>query len=117
MAENTPVTFKAIGVIRNEVKKAEPGKDWWSDLISEVEVDPELTEALDGLEDFSHIIVLFWIDRLDRPVQLKMRPMGREDIPLTGFFATRTPARPNRIGVTVVRLLERNGNGQRDRRA
>ena len=108
--EQAEITLKPIGVIKNAADKPLNQGDWWSELVSEVVVDEEWAEGLDGLEGFSHIIILFYISRLDRPVRMKMHPMGREDIPLTGFFATRTPARPNHIGLTVVRLLERNGN-------
>ena len=111
MTEELPaMTLKSIGAVRNEIKQPPDRGDWWSELVSEIVIEPELVEALVGLEKFSHIIVLFWIHLPTREVQHKIHPMGRRDIPLTGLFATRTPARPNRIGVTVVRLLERQGN-------
>jgi tRNA-Thr(GGU) m(6)t(6)A37 methyltransferase TsaA len=79
--------------------------------VSEIVLDGSLTEALDGLEQFSHIIVLFWLHRItESETPLKIHPMRRAEIPLTGLFATRTPNRPNRIGVTIVKLLERKGN-------
>ncbi len=48
--------------------------------------------------------------RAEGEVSLKVHPMGRDEFPLVGLFATRTPNRPNRIGKTTVRLLERRGN-------
>jgi tRNA-Thr(GGU) m(6)t(6)A37 methyltransferase TsaA len=106
------ITLKPIGVVRNEVKKSPSGgRDWWSEAMSEIVIDGSLTEALAGLEQFSHIIVLFWLHRItESEIPLRIHPMRRAEIPLTGLLATRTPNRPNRIGATIVRLLERQGN-------
>ena len=106
------MTLKAIGIVRNEVKERPPAEgDWWAETVSEIVIDPGLTEALDGLEDFSHIIVLYWMHLIVSPeVPLKIHPRGRIELPLTGLFAARTPNRPNRIGKATVRLLNRQGN-------
>lgn len=108
--ESSAMTLRAIGTVKNQYKQPPGRSDWWTELVSEIVIEPELIEALDGLDDFSHIIVIFWIHRPEREVQLRIHPMGRRDIPLTGLFATRTPARPNRIGLTVVRLLDLRDN-------
>ena len=112
MADNfPPINLKAIGTVRNEVKQPTDKDNWWQELVSEIVIEPGLTEALSGLEEFSHVIVLFWMHRVtDTEIPLKVHPMGQPEMPLTGLFATRTPVRPNRIGVTVARLLEREGN-------
>lgn len=104
------MNLRAIGVVNNDIK--EPMKYGWSQVVSEITVDSELTEALDGLEDFSHIIVLYWMHRLDegRKLPLKVHPMGNRELPLTGRFATRAPSRPNPIGQATVELLERRAN-------
>ena len=106
------MTLKAIGIVRNEVKERPPVEgDWWAETVSEIVIDPGLTEALDDLDDFSHIIVLYWMHRVaEDEAPLKVRPMGREGLPLVGLFATRSPNRPNRIGKATVRLLNRQGN-------
>jgi len=78
---------------------------------SEIEILEELSPALDGIEDFSHIIVLYWMHRLeDLSGPLKVHPAGLKDLPLVGLFATRSPRRPNPIGLTMVRLLSRQDN-------
>lgn len=112
MAEQMPeMVLKAIGVVRNSQKQAPSPRSRWDKTVSEIVIDESLTEALDGLEDYSHIIVLYWMHRLaEDGTPLKQRPMGRLDRPLKGLFALRTPNRPNRIGKTTVRLLERRGN-------
>ncbi|MFN3621341.1 MAG: tRNA (N6-threonylcarbamoyladenosine(37)-N6)-methyltransferase TrmO [Nitrososphaerales archaeon] len=77
-----------------------------------LELDPKYTEALDGIEEYSHIIVIFWMHKLENQLRaiLKTHPRGREDIPLVGVLATRGKARPNPIGLSVVQLVERRGN-------
>jgi len=107
--EIPPMTLKAIGVVRNEIGQSS-GQDW-KKVVSDIVINSDLTEALDGLEGFSHIIVLWWMHRVASPkVSLKIHPRGNREIPLTGLFATRTPNRPNRIGKATVRLLQRQGN-------
>ena len=106
-----PMNLKAIGVVRNEIKETPTGQDWWAGLVSEIVIDSSLTEALDGLEEFSHIIVLCWMHRVtETEVPLKVHPMRRQNLPLVGLFATRSPNRPNQIGKATIRLLERKGN-------
>jgi len=105
------MTLKAIGVVRSKAKETPAERDWWEELVSEVVIDSSLTEALDGLEGFSHIIVLYWMHKVfSDEMPLKVHPRGRREAPLRGLFATRTPNRPNRIGKATVRLLQRQGN-------
>lgn len=79
---------------------------------AEIEIDAAWAEALDGLEQFSHIWVVWWLDRSpagDPSQVLQVRPEGRAEMPLVGVFATRSPRRPNPIALTAVRLVERRG--------
>jgi tRNA-Thr(GGU) m(6)t(6)A37 methyltransferase TsaA len=100
-----------IGRVKNGVRQTPERPDWQLETVSELVVERKWEEGLEGLEGFSHIMVVFWFDRItETNVALKVHPMHRIDLPLTGLFATRAPNRPNRIGVTVVRLVERNGN-------
>ena len=80
--------------------------------ISEIWINPELEGILDGIDGFSHIMVLYWPHLVDeeRRKLLKVHPMGRKDIPRQGIYATCSPARPNPVLVTAVRLLERRDN-------
>ena len=104
------MTLKAIGIVRNEFKR--PLRQDWEKVISEIVVDSSLTEALDNLDDFSHIIVLYWMHRAAATGELptKVHPRGRQELPLVGLFATRSPRRPNPIGKATVRLLQRRNN-------
>ena len=113
MASELPsMTVKSVGVVRSEVKQQPRSQpDWWIETISEIVVDGGLIEALDRLEEFSHIIVLYWMHQVvEKKMLLKVHPRGRQELPLTGLFATRTPNRPNPIGKAIVRLLQRQDN-------
>jgi tRNA-Thr(GGU) m(6)t(6)A37 methyltransferase TsaA len=105
-----PIALKAIASVRNDVKEPEM-RDWRS-VVSDIVCDPALSEALDGLEEFSHIMVVFWMHRAPSwdPGHLKTHPQRRQDLPLVGVLATRSPHRPNPLGVSVVKLLERRDN-------
>ena len=81
-------------------------------VISELVIDSDLAGITDGLEDFSHLLVLYWAHRVGQDGRFitKAHPMGRKDFPMVGIFATCSPARPNPVCATVVPLLERKGN-------
>ena len=110
MASELPsMTLKVIGIVRSEIKQ--PTKRDCEKVVSDIVVNDDLTEALDNLDDFSHIIVLYWMHRaISSEVPLKIHPGSKQELPLLGLFATRTPNRPNRIGMATVRLLQRQGN-------
>lgn len=80
--------------------------------VAHLVIDSELTGILDGIDGYSHLLVLYWAHLVPAEARslTKVHPMGRKDLPLTGIFATCSPARPNPICVTAVRLLERRGN-------
>jgi tRNA-Thr(GGU) m(6)t(6)A37 methyltransferase TsaA len=81
-------------------------------LVSEIIIDKEYEDCLDGIEDFSHIMVIYWAHRIDDKKRYapKVHPAGKKEYPVVGVFATRSPARPNPICVTIVKLLERKAN-------
>jgi tRNA-Thr(GGU) m(6)t(6)A37 methyltransferase TsaA len=72
----------------------------------QIEIRPEYAAGLDGLEGFSHIIVLFQFHRAG-PAKLRVTPPGQTES--RGVFATRSPHRPNPLGMSVLRLLGRAG--------
>jgi tRNA-Thr(GGU) m(6)t(6)A37 methyltransferase TsaA len=103
------IELKPIGTVRNEMKKHPPASKMgcWAQMVSEIWVDQEYAEALEGLEDFSHITVIYWMHRMGPVTSLKRQPLGRADMPQVGLFATRSPRRINPLGISVIRLLER----------
>lgn len=77
---------------------------------AEIEIDLAWVGALDGIEGFSHIWVVWWLDRYESPPSSpRVHPEGRPEMPLVGLFATRSPHRPCPIAITAVRLLARQG--------
>jgi len=103
------IELTPIGVIKNLFQDRIP--KGWETVEARIIVNDEWAAALDGVEEFSHVIVLFWLDRIPRDsILLRLHPQGCADLPLVGLFATRTPVRPNPIGLQVVELLERSGN-------
>lgn len=79
-------------------------------VVSKIVIDPEFAGGLEGLEDYSHLYVLFWLQRIPRRrIALTVHPRGRKDVPKVGVFATRSPHRPNPIGLTLVKLLSKKG--------
>jgi tRNA-Thr(GGU) m(6)t(6)A37 methyltransferase TsaA len=71
-------------------------------------VDARFRDGLLGLDDFSHVWVVWWFDRNDTPEQraiLQVHPRRDPRNPLSGVFATRAPVRPNLIGLSLCRIL------------
>ncbi|SNS10760.1 tRNA-Thr(GGU) m(6)t(6)A37 methyltransferase TsaA [Geodermatophilus saharensis] len=93
--------------------RTEPLDDDWDSVTATVTLDPARfgPDALRGLEEFSHVEVVYLFDRVDPgAVQTgARRPRGNPDWPEVGIFAQRGKGRPNRIGVTVCRLLGVDG--------
>lgn len=104
------ISLTPIGIVKNTIK--EPGKYEQQTAVSEIIVNEDLKEALDHIEEFSHIIVLYWMHKVtpSRRLTMKVHPMGRQDLPLVGVLSSRSPARPNPIGVVTVKLLEHHDN-------
>jgi tRNA-Thr(GGU) m(6)t(6)A37 methyltransferase TsaA len=104
------IILKPIGTVHNRVKT--PMRDGWEAVTSEITIDKSLSEHLKGLEEFSHIVVIYWMHRSpsDTPPPARIHPRGRADLPLVGLFSTRSPHRPNSIGMSVVKLVERRDN-------
>jgi tRNA-Thr(GGU) m(6)t(6)A37 methyltransferase TsaA len=71
-------------------------------------VEPVFLEALDGLGAGDEVIVLTWLDRARRDV-LRVHPRGDRNRPEQGVFATRSPDRPNPIGLHQVQIESREG--------
>lgn len=103
------ITLESIGVVRNGITVAHHDTPW-PDIESSVILQDRWREALEGLEKFSHIWVIFYFDRMTSEFAPRVRPMRRADLPLVGVLATRSPQRPNRIGMSVVELLRVSGS-------
>jgi len=100
------ITCTPIGVVKCPVTEMSQGN--WAQVESEIRLDPQYAPGLQGLDGFSHVVVVFYLDRatgFDPAKQLLRRPRGMENMHEVGVFAQRTKYRPNPIGVASVELL------------
>jgi tRNA-Thr(GGU) m(6)t(6)A37 methyltransferase TsaA len=104
------IVFEPVGVVHSEFPEPR-GVPIQGSLEPEteavLEIFPEFAEGLKDVEGFSHLIVIYHFDRVGEKRPLVTTPF-LDDVP-RGIFAIRGPRRPNPIGLTVVRLLERRG--------
>jgi tRNA-Thr(GGU) m(6)t(6)A37 methyltransferase TsaA len=92
-----------VAYVRNGVQEVE--REDWEAILSEIIFLPEFIGGLEGLEEYSHVYVIFLLHR-KRDYRLSVHPRGDEGLPLYGIFATRSPLHPNNLGLSLVRLLE-----------
>ena len=105
------IILSPIGSVSNS--RTETLDDNWGNIRSEITLNEEYpAESLDGIEAFSHVIVVFSFDKVaDTQIQHGARhPRNNPKLPKVGIFAQRGKNRPNRIGITVCKLIERKGN-------
>lgn len=109
MSSQEKIVFTPIGHVRTSAVGDEVKN---KSTISQIIVNGELLAGLEGIAEFSHVFVLFYLNQTtpEQRLTLKVHPRGRMDLPPTGIFATRTMLRPNPIGLTVVELLKVEGN-------
>ena len=93
-----------IGKIRTRYKtlKSCPRNTRLATGTATLEIDPAYRDGMLGLEDASHILVLYWLDRVERNI---LRHITPHDGIRRGVFATRAPIRPNPIGIAAVKVL------------
>jgi tRNA (adenine37-N6)-methyltransferase len=105
------VTMMQIGYVRGPVQGDK--EDFWGNVESKIVLeDGQFTaEALKGLEEFSHVEVLFHFCKVGEASILRgsRHPRGNPAWPVTGIFAQRGKARPNRIGATICRVVSVSG--------
>jgi tRNA-Thr(GGU) m(6)t(6)A37 methyltransferase TsaA len=105
--KDAPYFLRPVGIVRSSLRSregcpkqgGEGAPDAW------LEIDPAFTEALDGIAVGSDMLILTWLHEGRRDL-LRVHPRGNSDEPLRGVFATRSPDRPNPIGLHRVEVLE-----------
>lgn len=99
------ISIRPIGKVISPVQ--ETVDENWGEVVSTVQLLPQYSGGLDGLQDLSHVIVVTFLHkaRYEAETHLKRRPRGLESMPLVGIFAQRAKDRPNPIGVTAVKIV------------
>jgi len=119
VSSNLEINVRPIGIVRVSASDDEVRDSWISEGVEGiVEVLPEFEAGLEGIDGFSHIILVTWLHKI-RPEHrsiLKVRPkrlarfgIPLRELPLVGVFTTDSPVRPNPIGISIVELIRRSG--------
>jgi tRNA-Thr(GGU) m(6)t(6)A37 methyltransferase TsaA len=105
--------LRRVGIVRSTLRRAADAPKQGSEGAPEAEVgiEPAFLPALDGIEPGVEILLLTWLHQANRDL-LRVHPRGNPANPLTGVFATRSPARPNPIGIHRVRVLAVSPEGR-----
>jgi tRNA-Thr(GGU) m(6)t(6)A37 methyltransferase TsaA len=101
-----PIDITPIGVVRSTLRdrRDAPRQPFEGAPEATLEIDSAFAPALDRVTPGTELIVVTWLHEADRSV-LRVHPMDDERIPLTGVFATRSPDRPNPIGLHRVTVI------------
>ena len=105
-------SIKPVAFVNNTRK--EILDDNWGSIISTIELVETINESsLKGINEFSHLEIIFYFDKVsDDKIQYEARhPRNNKDYPEVGIFAQRGKNRPNKLGVTIVELVEVNKRG------
>lgn len=101
------IKLNPIGYAKNDEKQHFGS---WRNVVSEIVVEDVWKDALLGLQDFSHIIVIYFMHEI-KTCDIRHIPQGKKgEVPEVGIFACRCPARPNPIGISTVKLLSVKDN-------
>jgi tRNA-Thr(GGU) m(6)t(6)A37 methyltransferase TsaA len=117
--KDSRIMLEPIGVVRTSLSNEQVKSSWSKGIEAEIEIFVEYADGLEGIDGFSHLMIFFYMHEAteDQRKTLKQRPrrftkygFKLEDLPLVGVFCLDSPHRPNPIGLTIVRLVERKGN-------
>src|SRR2546425_1222180 len=107
---NTPDAYILTPIAYVENSRRTQEDDNWGEVISEITLaDGMDSSCLKGIEEFSHLEIIFYFHQLeDSKIVFDLRhPRNNTSYPLTGIFAQRGRARPNKLGATIVPLIEK----------
>lgn len=80
------IKIKPLGYVKSPIDKPQIGG--LTDIETEIVLSGDCAECLDGIEEFSHVVVIYWLNQISR-YREKLRPQGKADVPLLGMLATR----------------------------
>jgi len=109
--EFSEINLKAIGVVKNEMKETGVRPNI-RDIVSEIELYDSYADGLDRLDEYSHIIVLYHyhMGSNQAPKPIRQHAHNKESYPVVGIFALRGSNRPNRIGLSMAKILKVGSN-------
>ena len=128
--ESLGLMLRPVGIVKNKIKEPflSAGDDGISmqgnidDVraeihrlyheISDIVINKDMINIFNGIEEYSHLVVLYWAHKVPEQSRLltQVHPMGRKEFPPVGIFCTCSPARPNPVLTTVVRLCKKKAN-------
>ncbi|NLV36137.1 MAG: tRNA (N6-threonylcarbamoyladenosine(37)-N6)-methyltransferase TrmO [Clostridiaceae bacterium] len=99
------ISLNPIGYVSNEIENRKDTT--WGEDVSKIILEEEYSGGLKGLDDFSHAIIIYYLDKahFERDKHIQRKPQNREDMPLVGIFSQRGKDRPNQIGITAVQIM------------
>jgi tRNA-Thr(GGU) m(6)t(6)A37 methyltransferase TsaA len=108
--EKLEYVIRPVGFVRSTLRTREEAPKQGTEGAPDawLDIDPVFMEALDGLSAGQEVILLTWLDRAYRDM-LKVHPRGNPDRPTRGVFSTRSPDRPNPVGLHRVEILNIEG--------
>jgi len=103
------IKLRSIATVRNS--RVQPIDDHWGSIITEIELADDIpTEAFDNITDFSHLEIIYYLDKVaQQGILFSGRPRGNPTYPSMGIFAQRKKDRPNTLGLTTVELIAHTG--------
>lgn len=100
------IVFEPIGFVENEVRESQDASFDWSGVTSRIILNERFALYTRGLEQYSHILVIFWMHRpVKKHLTAEVFPAGDRNRPAVGLFATRSPHRPNPAGLKLAQLI------------
>ncbi len=110
-AEMIRPELNVIGILHSDISSLDDAPKGYdeSNRTGTLEIFSEYEDGLEGVEAGQTLVVLFWLHRSARDI-LKVHPRGNRQKPLRGVFSTRSPVRPNPIGISELEVVAVNGN-------
>src|SRR3989338_8855942 len=101
------ITLQSIGAAKNQEKKHFGG---WASVTTDLVLNKEYQDALKGLEDYSHLIIIYWMHDV-KTCDIRHVPQGKVgEVPEVGIFDCRCPQRHNPIGISTVKIIKSQDN-------
>jgi tRNA-Thr(GGU) m(6)t(6)A37 methyltransferase TsaA len=107
LSASKKIEIKPIGFVKR-ASSDENVRD--KSLLSRIVLKKDLVKALDGVEEFSHVLIIYWMHEISNVQRKSVCEEGHRGMPPYGVLACRGPIRPNPIGLTVVKLVKREEN-------